>query len=300
MTLTFKRHIIGYSWEDNNLVLLTRNLDNPESLLKVNIENEIKIRRLDRQICTGWADFDKMALMPCPKQNLVQGSATQCGECHETEGFYQCMTCPGYNCPPLKPSVERYCRQTHYLYLVCFGNDLVKVGTASQPRKEARILEQGPIAAAYVASGPGPHIKQLEKSVSGLGYTERMTRREKYECLASKMTVEKAKKLIADAYNDILSRNGSRFNHLFRQPEFISFDHLYNRSSIYMKPELVDLNVTDAVIGEVLAKRGNFLVVDKGGVLEALDLVQLRSWIIEFNPNIKSAGPQQLGFFDKL
>ena len=300
MTLTSRRHVIGYSWEESQLVLLTRHLDNPKNLLKVNVEDEIKVRRLDHQICTGWADFDKMVLMPCNKQNSVQGSKTQCWECRETEGFYQCMTCNGYNCPRLKPSVERYCRQTHHLYLVCFGNDFVKVGTASQPRKKARLLEQGPIVAAYIASGSGPNIKQLEKTVSNLGYTERVTRREKFECLASRMTVEESKCLITDAYNDIISRSGSRFNHLFHQLEFISFDHLYNRPSIYMKPKLIDLNVTDTVVGKVLAKRGNFVVVDKGGVIEALDLVQLRSWVVEFNPDIKNIAPQQFGFFDKL
>src|SRR5688572_25325927 len=160
---------------EHGLRVWTAGSDLPQTLP---LNGEICFTPLDGRWCTGWRDFEADVRRKCPDaRQITRGQ--QCDRCRIEEGFYLCLTCDGSRCPALPPAIERYCLQTHRLYLADFGTGRVKVGTASGEEGDGRIVGQGPIAAAYVARGPGPAIKRLERAASAAGLTEQMTRRRK-------------------------------------------------------------------------------------------------------------------------
>lgn len=196
----------------------------------------------------------------------------------------KCVMCNGYQCPSLKPSVEKYCRQLHHLYLACFGDEQVKVGTASNVRKEVRLYEQGPLCAIYVAKAPGPTIKQIEATVSKMGYTEAMTKKRKQELLASKMTIEEGRHLVVEALEDIISRISPTYEGFFHEPEVLTMPEVSIVARKYEEFDILNPELDKILGGKVMGASGNTLLLkDNAGIL-TLDLSLLKSWIIEINP----------------
>lgn len=63
--------------------------------------------------------------------------------------------------------LKRYLDQPHWLYVATFADGSSKVGTASHPRKRARLVEQGAVVAQYVAHAEdGRVIRILEDEVT--------------------------------------------------------------------------------------------------------------------------------------
>lgn len=274
-------HVIGYTWKENGVYLQVRKPKPDSPTQDLELSGEITFRKLGERRCVGWIDFEKLEIMPCPDNAR---DVTQCDACKKREGFMGCVMCNGFNCPPLKPSVERYCRQKHHLYLACFGNENVKVGTASDIRKNVRVWEQGPLAAAYVASAPGPVIKQIEYTVSRLGYTEAMRRTEKRNLLTSGMNEDEARKLIGLALEDINQRLSSSYIEHFHPPEFAEMPELAKKSRRYSSLDDVVADVDQIIGGKISAASGHMLIFEDSLGPLVLDLATLKSWLIEVNP----------------
>ena len=63
--------------------------------------------------------------------------------------------------------LKRYLDQPHWLYVATFADGATKVGTASHPRKRARLVEQGAVVAQYVAHArDGLVVRVLEDEVT--------------------------------------------------------------------------------------------------------------------------------------
>ena len=293
------RHLIAYVWSDQCLHLSTRTMQGATELIALRPGGSFRIGVRDQKRCIGWADFDTMEIVPCPLNASVSGSGVQCNACREQEGYYPCMMCNGQRCPALSPRVERYCRQTHFLYLLCFGTGIVKVGTASASRKVDRVFEQGPTAAVYVASGPGPRIKQLEKAVSAMGYTERYSRRHKQDSLSGEIGGEAAAGLLRQSYDDISSRLEPGLAGLLDPLEPIALPKMYSPCVSYETVVPLDLAPGQSVAGTIVGSRGGFLVLVISGMLSSLDLSRLRGWIIDLDPgeSTHTGAVQQLALF---
>lgn len=275
-------HVIGYTWRKDGIYLLVREPrpGSPGQELKLN--GEVYLRKINDRRCVGWIDFTRLELMPCPDNTR---SITQCESCKQREGFIQCVMCNGFSCPPLKPSVQEYCRQEHHLYLACFGDNRVKVGTASNARKKIRIWEQGPLAAVYVASAPGPTIKQIEHVVSGLGYAEAMQRSEKKVLLTSGMEVRQAENLIVAALQDIRHKISSSYLRYFHEPESAERPRLAVMSRTFSAVDNVVADVNQIIGGQIVAASGGLLIFEDNVGPFVLDLATLKSWLIEVNPD---------------
>ncbi|MDQ0735854.1 DUF2797 domain-containing protein [Arthrobacter agilis] len=63
--------------------------------------------------------------------------------------------------------LKRYLDQPHWLYVATFADGSTKVGTASHPRKYARLVEQGAVVAQFVAlADDGRVVRVLEDEVT--------------------------------------------------------------------------------------------------------------------------------------
>ena len=271
--------LAGYAWTEEEVCL---ELHDPESnrAESVPVGSKLAFRLLDDRRCAGRIDFEQLRRLPCEERTVLE-SGTQCAACRAREGFAECIRCDGVSCPPLAPAVHRYCTGTHHLYLATFGGKEVKVGTASHLRRRARLVEQGALVAAYVATAPGPEIKQLERAVAALGFPTAMRRREKLALLGSGVDEAEAEARILAALDEIGRALPDSMHDALHPPEPMRQPALARRARTYSYLQSLPLRPGSTVAGEVLGAVGSLVVLDDGGGAAALDLADLRCRVIE-------------------
>jgi hypothetical protein len=284
---------LGYGWADGRPFLRVRQLSD-QAVHTVPMRGELRFAVQGDRRCTGY--FDGTVSHPCP-QGLSLRSGVACERCQQRDAFRPCMRCDGTRCPPLAPAMRRYCRQDHHLYLACFGDDTIKVGTASHPRRRQRIVEQGPLAAARVARGEGPRIKQLERWLSQGAFTETMRRARKTALLSGSMSVEEAEQRVLDAAERLRDELPERFVGLLHTPELVQAPPLaVDSRSLSVQP--VQLEPGVVLAGEVVGAVGHVVFLrDDDGVF-AFDLGELKGRVVDLSPDDGGRKPVvQLGLF---
>lgn len=119
------------------------------------------------RFCLGFHrvhDRDERTQVPCEDQ-LPAERGYQCGRCFAQDDlrfmhdFHRSGIAPA--------GLKRYLDQPHWLYVATFADGASKVGTASHPRKQARLVEQGAVLAQYVAyARDGRVVRILEDEVT--------------------------------------------------------------------------------------------------------------------------------------
>ena len=271
------------------------------------LRGEVCLTPMEGRWCTGWRDFEFDERRRCPEGRRVT-RGTQCDRCRIEEGFYLCLTCDGSRCPALPPAIERYCLQTHRLYLADFGTGKVKVGTASGEFGDGRVVGQGPIAAAYVARGPGPQMKRLERRAWELGLTQQMTRRRKGETAFvrsgdagadAKVDEAAARERIGAALEMLRRELGTEGDaaalhgaeHVTLPPK--------ERYAGPIEAHAIAVAAGQTIRGMVHVVRGGFALLDVQGVPGVLDLGELSGRKVDLTPREAAAPPaSQLTLFD--
>ena len=276
--------------------------DAPETLP---LAGEICFTPLEGRWCTGRRDFEADLRLRCPdSRQITRGQ--QCDRCRIEEGFYLCLTCDGSRCPALPPAIERYCLQTHRLYLADFGTGRVKVGTASGEEGDGRIVGQGPAAAAYIAGGPGPQIKRLERAASGAGLTEQMSRRRKaptafthrQDATAARAVDEgAAQERIRAAYAMLRERLAIEDAAALHEPRFVTVPPRESYAGD-VPAFVIPIAPGVTIRGHVRHIRGGFALLDVLGVPGILDLGELRGRKLDLTPRDPAPPPaSQLSLF---
>ncbi|MBH25241.1 MAG: hypothetical protein CMH57_12480 [Myxococcales bacterium] len=249
----------------------------------VALSGELDFIRSRERRCVGWRDPGH-GRRPCPNAAPPTRGA-QCASCERRNGFKACVICTGFDCPELPPEARAWCESRHHLYLAHFGGDTVKVGTASDGRRLARLLDQGPLAAAWVAQGPGPAIKRLEHRISQLGYRERMRRDEKRRLLASPMTPDDAKRALQRALADIQARLKPTHRAPLGDPEFAPWPDMAVAARAFTRLEELIPTPERHIGGRILGASGSVLVLDDGGeVPVTLELRELVGAFLRLDP----------------
>lgn len=103
---------------------------------------------------------------PCPDQ-APAGRGYQCGPCFardEVRGMHN-----SHRSVSIPETLRRYLDRPHWLYVATFADGSTKVGTAADPRKRLRLVEQGAVRAQYVArAANGLTVRVLEDTVTSL------------------------------------------------------------------------------------------------------------------------------------
>lgn len=285
--------VVGFTWVDG-AVWLRQWKGDPPVLTSEPAPGVLCFRVLPERACTGY--HDGRALQPCPDQAVLSRGST-CEACTARDGFRPCMTCDGFRCPRLTAEMATYCKQTHHLYLACFGDRAIKVGTASDGRKEQRIVEQGPLAAARVAKAPGPTIKQMEHLLVDAGFSETMRRTRKTALMQASMSEDEAQGLVAEAALALPRVLPRRYRRHLHAPSFVEQPPLA-RASRRRRVNALRLEDDRVVEGELVGAVGHLLFVKDVDGCFALDLGELKGRQLEWDP----PGPRrrvsaQLGLF---
>lgn len=284
--------VTGFTWVDGGVRL--KGFDGaPLALNSRPMEGRICFRILPGRYCTG--RYVRRSV-PCPDGALaVRG--TTCEACSVRDAFRPCMTCDGFRCPRLAPHVLSYCRQTHHLYLACFGDTTIKVGTASDPRREQRIVEQGPLAAVRVAAAIGPTIKQMEHLLVEAGFSETMSRARKTVLINTAMTVPEAQRLVLDAARSLPGVLPDGYHRHLHPPRVVE-QPVFAVSSRTLPLNELKLDDDRVVEGQVVGAIGHVLFVEDSDGCFALDLGNLKGRWLEWDPPGPRKRPvAQLGLF---
>lgn len=288
-------HVVGYGWADGRPHLRLAERDTGHTL-----SGRLTLRLELERRCIGWVDYERRGAArrrPCPTRATPSGA--QCIACSHREGFWLCMTCDGFQCPPLPPSTHEYCRQDHHLYLASFGGPALKVGTASHPRRDARLVEQGPLAALRVARGPGPLIKQMEALAVGMGFVEAMRRAEKWRQFRTRTTPDQALTWLEDGAARLRRGLPAHYHALLHEePARVEQPTLQRQTSGLSAVEMVQLRPGETLAGQVVGARGHVVVLDDGAGRVALDIGALKAWFVTLDPTDPGRAPtRQLGLF---
>jgi|HubBroStandDraft_6_1064221.scaffolds.fasta_scaffold11394_5 hypothetical protein len=286
--------VAGYQWDATGLALILHLASNESHTLALPPDSPLRFTETSMRRCIGCVDFERLIRVPCPAQSAV-GGTLQCSACARREGFLPCVRCKGRDCPPLPPAVRAYCTGPHHLYLACFGDSRVKVGTASAPRRAARLLEQGPLAAAYIAMADGPTIKRLEHEVACLGYASAVRRRQRGALLLSMMSAQTGRRHVADAYETISRRLMPSMRNQLHPLEYVPLPEWSFDGDVAQVKEIT-LEPGQTLNATVLRARGSFLMIEEGGIPGLLDVAALTSHLLHMNPAVDGSPPvRQLG-----
>lgn len=150
--------------------------------------------------CLGWRDLTLGGAghSPCDRSARVS-TGRQCDRCRNREGFTTVHQAHVHGAH-IHPNVRTYLEQPQWLYVDIFAGAHMKVGTASEFRKHARVAEQGAVAAAFVArSTDGYSIRELEAQVSArLHLTQAVRTSRKLDALTARVGREDLTRTLAD------------------------------------------------------------------------------------------------------
>jgi hypothetical protein len=302
---TTERLITGHGWQDGFPVLRSR-LDRgrgADRTIALHPEREPLSLAVGARHCIGYREGRQR--MACPHSaDLSDRSGKQCATCQQRDTFRPCLICDGFRCPKLVPSAYRSCTQTHHLYLASFGGPEVKVGTASHPRRDARLVDQGPLYAIRVARGEGPRIKQLEHIASTRTLAvEGMRRSRKLALLRGAVEDTDVQAAVLDVLSDLRSVCGAAYggvyDDLFVPPEVVVLPPFARETRAALAHES-ELPVEEGrrIEGRIVGAVGHVAVLEEPAGRVLLDLGDLVGRRVTLNP-----GPDvrrssvQLGLF---
>lgn len=298
MKLQGEYHCIGYCWQDQQLSLRLRHSERPEQTEQLSVSGTLRFRLTSTRRCTGYFDFDKSSRHVCPYAAPIE-KKSQCEKCVEQEGFVPWMRCNGRDIPELSPGVRAYVESPHYLYLACFGDAQVKVGMASKKRKQARLDDQGPLVAQYVATGSGIEIRQLEVEISRLGYIELMRRSRKRKLLVEGEPLDQARPRLATALSHIKGQLSPEYLRLLLdEPEDYQAPPMAREARAFSELEPLELEAGKIYDVSVLAGSGSIAVVNDGGVRSSIECSELVGTVLELDPKGQvEREARQIGLF---
>ena len=283
--------VTGYGWRDGIPVLRVRL---GQRTATWSLSGEVHLEVTAERRCPGFQGVEGPE--PCPDSAVPD--RRQCRACEQRDTFRPCMTCDGLRCPPLTPRMQRYCQDTHVLYLAHFGSPPIKVGTAVHRRRDQRLVEQGPLAAVRVAQGPGPSIKQMEAClVRQDGFVEAMRRTRKEQLLASGTSAEEARTALISLSGGLAARVPKDLVGLLHEPDPYHAPEMARRARGWSVQRL-PVEPGTRIRGRLAGAIGHLAFLEDTEGRFAVDLGDLRTRMVIRNPSGEGRRPVvQLGMF---
>lgn len=172
--------IVGSIRSDLTGSYLVTDLNSP--LESIRLQGALLFSLTGDRGCPGYYRLDPsliFAHVACPTTQLLGGGRTRCAGCEESDDSK--LLHNAHRLRSVSKLVTAYLMQPHWLYVAAFADGAVKVGTAAQSRKFARVLEQGACAVEFIGMFPdGLSVRRAEEQVTrltGLGQSISGTRK---------------------------------------------------------------------------------------------------------------------------
>jgi len=240
---------IRIKWEKDQPFFELYNRDKNEIIYK-NAIGDISLHVTNVKYCLGSYELGTHKHIPCKKNNIVQ-EKNICKECENLNGFKYCVSCHGDKCIAYKNNAIEYCNKKHFVYLAYFPDQVIKVGTAHELRKEERLLEQGALFRILIAELPtGKLARQMEVEISKLGYKTSVSSKYKIKNILYSMKENEIQELLDTVYQNIRRNINYEFIKYLLDP-YIYYDNLQITNAvnnIIMQTEQQQLSLFSDII----------------------------------------------------
>ncbi|HLC77434.1 MAG TPA: DUF2797 domain-containing protein [archaeon] len=268
--------LVKYKWDVKGLsgqpFLFAR--DGKETV-KIKLFDEKISMKLGKRTCIG---YNKNGThFECPSKRSVDNERV-CRECALNDDFFMCMKCTGEECinEPQRPS----CMENKYfIYLAAFSS-MLKVGISYEFRILERLIEQGADMGAKIGMvKDGKLAREVEQKISKeLNISDRISGVDKQRMLFGSPNV--ASMNIFNAYNKLRTNGVS--SHLIN-PEIYNLQSIYRVSSISNMPLSIDVKEGAAVEGDIVAAKGNIIIVKNSTGLFSINASKMVCCDVELN-----------------
>ena len=162
----------GVSWDDAGPYLALRSPGGVPERIRLDAGTPLAYRVLPGvdgalRHCLGSVkvqDRNSRISEPCPVHSVAE-RGYQCGPCFARDDWRLVHNVHRSGIAPA--GLKLYLAQPHWLYIATFADGSTKVGTAADGRKRLRLVEQGAVAARYVArADDGRVVRILEDLVT--------------------------------------------------------------------------------------------------------------------------------------
>ena len=263
-------------WDDNNLPqFVLRPVEGKEFQI-IPAQGRINLKKLDRKLCVGYYDLDELQEYPCPdNRDLTDVKFKNCFDCQKRTGFSVCLRCSGYNCETGNEKAKEFCRRPHLVYLVCFGRDVYKVGTAVEVRSRQRLLEQGASYSCFWAKADGVMARRLESYINKKGIKAQLNWEQKMGLFIQSQPPEEIFANLKNKLNDLLDNLPDEFSPYLIGPVMKNLYPVGLPNVLYQISKLNEIN------GEIIAIVGTIILIKKGFFYAAINLKPLFGWLID-------------------
>lgn len=268
--------LIRYKWDVRGLsgepFLIARE---GKKILKIKLFDESISMKLGKRTCVGYAKNG--VHFECPSKRSVENERV-CRECALNDDFFLCMKCTGEECinEPQRPACVE---NKYFLYLAAF-NSILKVGISYEFRIMERLIEQGADMGAKIGMiKDGKTARTIEQEVrQELNICDRVSGIDKQKMLFGSLNVASIN--IFNAYNKL--RGNGISQHLIN-PEIYNLQSIYRLASISNMPSPIDVKEGAVVSGNVIAAKGNIIVIRNEAGLFSVNASKLVCCDIELN-----------------
>lgn len=253
---------IKYKWmlsrENAEPFLMIRNGSGIERLQLLGSELSLKI---GKKTCVGYYSEGKMA--ECPAQRELE-HGWSCNECKINDDYALCMQCTGEECINRKQRQE--CSESvYYIYLAAFS-DILKVGISFERRIMERLVEQGADLGALIALvKDGKEVRLVEQQIAKhLNITDRIRGFQKHGLIFGNPNAA-----AANITGAIKKLNGFQKHTI--KPEIYDLRPYYRLDRILGETQRISVSEGTEIAGEVVAAKGNIMVLEKDGGFYSLN-----------------------------
>ncbi|MEK6888194.1 MAG: DUF2797 domain-containing protein [Candidatus Aenigmatarchaeota archaeon] len=268
--------LIKYKWDTNGVAgepfLFARDKG---KVTKMKLFDENLNIKIGKRRCTGFTRNGRH--FECPKMRIVE-SEKMCRECALNDDFFLCMKCTGEEC--INESQRKSCQKNnYYIYLAAFST-MLKVGISYEHRILERLIEQGADMGAKIGmTQDGKIARSIEQKIrSELNICDRVTGAEKHNMLFGNPNIAAVN--ISNAFSKLKSNGLSQ--HLIN-PEIYNLQSIYRLSAVKFMPQVFTAEEGSCLDGNVVAAKGNIMVVKGGSGLLSVNAHRLVGCEIELS-----------------
>ena len=242
---------------------------------KIKLFDEHLSMKVGKKHCIGY--YKNGRHVACLNSRVVDYERV-CRECALNDDFFMCMKCTGEECinEPQRPSCIE---NGYFIYLAAF-NSMLKVGMSYQFRIMERLIEQGADMGAKIAFvRDGKLARQVEQKISKeLNIIDRVSGIDKQKMLFGNPNVASV-----NIFNAFAKLKTNGFANYLISPEIYNLQDTYRLSRVTQMPSPIDMKEGAEVRGEVIAAKGNIIIIRNESGLFSVNASKLLGCHVELN-----------------
>lgn len=272
------KQLIGITWDKNKHPFFVLNSSRDKEFQTVPAHGKITLKKLDQKFCIGYYDLDELKEYPCPEnRNLTNTKFINCLNCQKRTGFDQCLRCNGYTCITTNKKVKKFCQRPHFVYLVYFGQDIYKVGTAVEHRAIIRLLEQGASYSCFWAKADGRIARQIEYNIGKRGVKTKLNGKQKTRLFIHSESSNTIFSKLQEKLDELINSLPEEFSKFLIEPIFNNFYPANLLNVLYQVSAPKDIS------GEIVAIVGSIALIKKDYSYIAINLKPFFGWLVDIN-----------------